>query len=412
MTEPVIRLDAATGGREHLTAAVLIQRILSEARRQLEMDVAYVAELRDGFRLYRFVDGDRLPDAVRVGTSDPVEDTVAGRMTAGEIPPVIADVAGHDGAGLSEVRSAHIGALAGAPIRRPDGSIFGALVCFAHEPRPHLDDRSAGYLTLVARLLAEQLEGEIEDVDDLRRQLERVELALEPGSVDMVFQPLFDLTTGAVVGAEALARFPIEPMRPPNVWFEEARTIGRGVDLELAAMDVAVSRLAELPAGAFLSVNLSPETVVSPRLPHVVAGLAAERLVVEVPERAAVEDPIELFDAVQALRAGGIRLAADDAGAGLENLSHILELRPELIKFDVSLTHGLDADPVRRTLAASLVVVATRFDALVVAEGIETVGELEVLRELGFHYGQGFMLARPGSLPLPDRFDLGSEAAG
>jgi EAL domain-containing protein (putative c-di-GMP-specific phosphodiesterase class I) len=216
----------------------------------------------------------------------------------------------------------------------------------------------------------------------------------------MVFQPILDIRTRGLVGVEALARFPMEPQRPPNVWFEEAWTVGRGVDLELAAVAAALDQLQHLPPEAFLAVNVSPETISSPRMDVALVGLPTERLILEFPERAPVSDHYALTQAVARLRANGVRLAVDDAGAGFENLSNILELTPDIIKFDVALTRDVDTDPVRHSLASSLVSFAEQLESVVVAEGIETDGELNTLREIGFGFGQGYHLGRPGPLPL------------
>jgi EAL domain-containing protein (putative c-di-GMP-specific phosphodiesterase class I) len=93
----------------------------------------------------------------------------------------------------------------------------------------------------------------------------------------------------------------------------------------------------------------------------------------------------------------GVRLAIDDTGAGFASLAHILKLTPDIIKLDRELTSRIDHDPVRSTLAAALVTFASRTGAEIVAEGIETGTELEVLRGLGIRYGQGFLLCRPTS---------------
>ncbi|HEX9892149.1 MAG TPA: EAL domain-containing protein [Actinomycetota bacterium] len=384
--------------------SAVVQRSLAEARHHMGLDVAYLAEVRDGRRIYRWVDGEMLPDSVRVGTAHPAPETIAGAILAGTAPAVVADVGAHGALAPSgEVAEARIGAFVGVPVPLPDGSDYGALVCFSHDPRPDLDPSAVGYLHLLARIITDHLEPQTGE-DDLRSALDRVERALHPGSVEMVFQPMFDISTGSLMGAEALARFPIEPQRAPNLWFEEAWMVGRGVDLELAAVDAALGRLAEIPPGSILAVNVSVQALLSPRLAESLAGVASERVVLELPERAPVENHYQLNQAVEALRATGARLAADDAGAGFDSLSHILELGPELIKFDVSLTRDVDTDPVRRALAASLVSFAGQFDAMVVAEGVETAGELEALRELGFGYAQGYFLGRPGPLPLSASF--------
>jgi EAL domain-containing protein (putative c-di-GMP-specific phosphodiesterase class I) len=100
----------------------------------------------------------------------------------------------------------------------------------------------------------------------------------------------------------------------------------------------------------------------------------------------------------------------DDAGAGFSSLKHVLRLHPDVIKLDLALTHDIDSDPVRRALAASLVAFAREIGATIVAEGIETHGELETLRALGVTHGQGYYLARPGPGPVPERIALAGAA--
>jgi EAL domain-containing protein (putative c-di-GMP-specific phosphodiesterase class I) len=237
--------------------------------------------------------------------------------------------------------------------------------------------------------------------EEVRLRRRRVEGALRSDARRMVFQPIAGLDTGRVVGVEALCRFESEPLRPPNEWFSEAAEVGLGVPLELAAAEAALAALDRLPAALYLSVNLSPAAVTSPAFPDLLAGWPGPRLVVELTEHSRVEDYEPLLRALDGLRHRGVRIAVDDAGAGYAGLQHILRLHPDVIKVDTDLTRGIDVDPVRRALAASLLTFADEMAAAIVAEGIETANELETLRSLGVPWGQGYHLARPGSLPLP-----------
>ncbi|HZA27669.1 MAG TPA: EAL domain-containing protein [Actinomycetota bacterium] len=392
-------LESMLGARPGDDPTVLIQRYLAEVRRQLRMDVAYVAELRDGQRVFRFVEGDALPESIRVGASDPAEETYAQRVADGRLDAVVRmaqqDVRLKD---LRETREWGIGSFVGAPLRLPDGRLYGALCTFSRAPNS-LEEYSARFLNSFAQLISAQLEHIEGEGDDLRRQIERIEHVLHTGSVAMVFQPIMDIRRREMVGVEALARFPVEPQRPPNVWFDEAWTVGRGVDLELAAIAAALGHVGELPPDAFLAVNVSPETISSPRMEAALIGLSVPRLILEFPERAPINDHYALTQSVARLRGNGVRLAVDDAGAGFENLSNILELAPDIIKFDVALTRDVDTDPVRHSLASSLVSFAGQIESVVVAEGIETEAELNALRDIGFGFGQGFHLGRPGPLP-------------
>jgi EAL domain-containing protein (putative c-di-GMP-specific phosphodiesterase class I) len=232
---------------------------------------------------------------------------------------------------------------------------------------------------------------------------QRVRSVLEdPSALMMHFQPIVDVVDGCTIGVEALARFHVAPLRSPDAWFAEAHAVGLGAALELAALERALARAGELPDGVALSVNLGPETMTSPRLVGLLTGAGPDRVVLEVTEHALVNDYAELRSAVHALRKVRARIAVDDTGAGISSLTHILELAPDFIKLDRDIVSGVDADPVRRALAAALVSFGADTGAQVIAEGAETVDELEALRQVGIRYVQGFYLGRP--VPL-DQLD-------
>jgi EAL domain-containing protein (putative c-di-GMP-specific phosphodiesterase class I) len=232
---------------------------------------------------------------------------------------------------------------------------------------------------------------------------QRIREVLDAGGPAIVFQPIVELVTGKPVGAEALARFPGRPYRPPNEWFADAAEVGLGVELELSAIRGALAELDRLPCGAYLSLNAAPSTVTSAVL-HAMLGVVgvAGRVVLELTEHVGVEDYSELTEALHGLRAMGVRLAVDDAGSGFSSLQHILNLRPDIIKLDRALVEGIDTDPARRALAGSLLAFGAEIGAQVVAEGIENQREQTVLRRLGVRYGQGFHLGRPAPLPLTE----------
>lgn len=237
---------------------------------------------------------------------------------------------------------------------------------------------------------------------DRQRRTKCIDDVIATGGVTMVFQPIVDVASGVVVGAEALARFPVGE-RPPNEWFEEAAKLGRGTRLELVAVDAALSSLPDVPAEMFLSVNVSPETAVTEEFRSLLAQHPADRIVVELTEHDRVDDYPRLVERLSVLRGGGARIAVDDTGSGYSSLRHILRLNPDILKLDTSLTRGIDCDPVHRALASALVAFAGEVGAVIIAEGVETATELAVLRDLGAPWAQGYHLARPGPLPLPTR---------
>lgn len=225
-----------------------------------------------------------------------------------------------------------------------------------------------------------------------------VSTALAQRLVAVELQPIVDVQAPepTLVGAEALARVRLAPERPPDAWFADARRAGLAAELHLAALEAALAAAGALPPGAFLAVNVDPGALANAEL---VARLAAVRrpLVVELTEHVAIDNYPLLRERIAGLRAGGVRIALDDTGAGHSSLTHLVQLAPDLIKLDLQLVVGADADPVRRALLAAVVAFAREIGAKVIAEGIETPGELAALRALGVDYGQGYLLGRPAA---------------
>lgn len=236
------------------------------------------------------------------------------------------------------------------------------------------------------------------DLQAAREARARIEAALENHVLKMVFQPIVDIETGETAGMEALARFDVEPPRPPSVWFGEAASVGLAEQLELQAAVAALDHLDRIPASAYLSINLSPATMLSPLFLEACGSYSMEGVVLEVTEHARVADYTVLQQALRWFRRAGGRLAVDDAGAGFASLRHILLLEPDFIKIDISLTRDIHKDPTRRALARALISFANDISATIVAEGIETDAEVGALHELGVRYGQGYHLGRPAPM--------------
>lgn len=218
----------------------------------------------------------------------------------------------------------------------------------------------------------------------------------------IVFQPIVDLRTHAVVGAEALSRFEDPQGRPPDRVFADAAAVDLALELETAAIRDAIAAVDRLPEGAYLSINCSHRTAMWPGLRAMLRPVAS-RIVIEITEHQAVEDYDALTAHLEKLREDGARLAIDDAGAGFASLRHALRLAPDIIKADMSIVRGIDGDDGRRALASALVSFAGQMGMTIVAEGVETERELETLLSIGVTHGQGYLLAMPGPLPLPTR---------
>ncbi len=245
---------------------------------------------------------------------------------------------------------------------------------------------------------SEELDAEI--LEELREErIDLIRATIAHRSWETHFQPIVDLKSGNAVGTEALSRFVDGSVRAPDEWFAEAAEVGLGIELEVAALDSALEQLPRLPSDLYLSLNASVETIMSDDFASRIDGVPAERIVLELTEHTRVNDYAKFGQGIGSLRRQGVRLAVDDAGAGFSSLQHVLNLRPDVIKLDIGLTRGIDKDPARRALGRALLTFGLdAYDASIVAEGIETEGELEVLRALGCPCGQGFYLGRPGRL--------------
>jgi len=226
-----------------------------------------------------------------------------------------------------------------------------------------------------------------------------------------VYQPVYSLADGDLLGVEALTRFDVEPYRTPDRWFAAAALSGHGTDLEIAAIEEAVKGTADLPRDVPLSVNASPATLGDPRLLDLIRA-TDRQFVVEITEHAVVEDYHLLQDTVHDLRALGVRIAVDDAGAGISSLRHIVQLAPETIKVDISLAQGVSTSPLRRALAGALIEFARRTGAQLIVEGIEEVSDLTTWTTLGADAVQGFLVGRPGALPVAANSALISSLRG
>jgi EAL domain-containing protein (putative c-di-GMP-specific phosphodiesterase class I) len=235
---------------------------------------------------------------------------------------------------------------------------------------------------LVERSQREAVRAEIQNVIDSR--------AFQP-----VFQPIVELTTGNHVGFEALCRF-ADGTRP-DLRFLAADKVGMMVQLETAVLREQVAKARKLPAGSFLSLNVSPALAMTVVPLLDVLSEADRQVVLEVTEHVEIDDYPRLMAALDNFRPKAM-LAVDDAGAGYSGLRHILELRPQYVKLDISLVRNIDTDPARQAMVTGMAFFAESVGCALIAEGIETENELTALRLLQVQYGQGFLLARPAEV--------------
>jgi EAL domain-containing protein (putative c-di-GMP-specific phosphodiesterase class I) len=239
------------------------------------------------------------------------------------------------------------------------------------------------------------------------QERERIGRLIDGNGLGVALQPIVDLDSRQVIGAEALARFVGSDGErlPTEETFLDAHSLGLGVELELAVVESALRSHRRLPDGLYLALNVSPTVLGRSELESAVArnDHDARPLVVELTEHQPVEDYAELTEALERLRAHGVRVAVDDVGSGFASFRHVTRVNPDILKLDRSLVCGIDDDPVRQSLATAIVSFARDIGAIVVSEGIESEGELTCVVDLAIGCGQGFYLGRPALGPVDSR---------
>jgi EAL domain-containing protein (putative c-di-GMP-specific phosphodiesterase class I) len=368
-----------------------VNAILDAVREHLGMEIAFAARFVDGQRQFTHLSA-AFPLPVKPGDGEPREQSYCHHVLEGRLPELIHNAADYPFAQTLPVTSGlPVGCHMDVPLRLSDGRVYGTFCALSRSPDYSLTERDLMTLRAFADLAAGQIEQDLEKSEARAADLRRVQAALSAGEPRMVLQPIHSLATGRPVGAEALARF--GDGRAPDLWFAEASRCGVGEKLELAAVRAAVDALPFVPEPLYLSVNASPGLLLSGLLEEPLSQAPAQRLVLEITEHAAIDDYRLLRSALAPLT-DRVRLAVDDVGAGYSGLRHILDIGPDILKLDMSLTRDVDHDAARRALIAAMVDFADGIGCRIVAEGIEREGELAVLRDLGVGAGQGWHFSR------------------
>ncbi len=242
---------------------------------------------------------------------------------------------------------------------------------------------------------------------ELRRNRAEMVAMIDAGAFAPVFQPVVDLASRRTIGFEALMRF--TSGEPPASTFMAAVRIGLGIELETATLAAAIKAGARLPGDAWLSVNVSAALIARPDMLGPILAGQRRPIVIEVTEHELIDDYGPLHHGLRMLGAN-VRLATDDAGAGVANFRHLINLRPNIVKIDASVVQGVDVDLPRQAVVAGLVNFASVSGALVIAEGIETMSEADRLQRLGVALGQGYLLGRPAPVEVwdPELLALGA----
>lgn len=227
--------------------------------------------------------------------------------------------------------------------------------------------------------------------------------ALQTGEVEVVFQPQYRLSHGGIYGAEALARWrhPSLGVIGANELFMAAERAQCVAELSNHIFKLALAHATLWPRGLALSLNATPEELVEPRFVEKLAALVAwsrfapERVTVEITEDVLLADLEAAAEATHRLKTLGFRVALDDFGAGFCNFRYLKQLSLDAIKLDRSMVEGVVRDERDKAILRGIVAMARALSLEVVAEGIETGGQLAVIVEEGCDIYQGFLRAAP-----------------
>jgi PAS domain S-box-containing protein len=286
-------------------------------------------------------------------------------------------------------------AFAYAPIRNGEGllGLVGVGTCdetYARHLVEHLP-AVGEFAATASALLARDLEG-----DHARSRLHTlIQGIIAERRFQPVYQPIVDLIDDAVVGYEALTRF--DDGTRPDHRLADAWATDLGAELELATLDMAIFQARALPAGRWLDVNVSPRLLQDPTRIRTALAKADRPVVLEITEHDQVTDYRVLVDAIRSL-GETVRTAVDDAGAGIANFSHIIEIRPDFVKLDIGLVRGVNSDLGRQAMVIGMRHFARTAGCRLIGEGAETEAEARSLKSLGVDFGQGYYFGRPETI--------------
>ena len=388
-------LDGFLTGERHADAAgaVSVDAILDAMRRHLGMEIAFASRISDGMRRFTHIRSD-IPLPLAPGDAEPLEDSLCQRVLDGRLPALMHDAGEHASAlecGIT--RALPVGSHLNVPLTLSDGSIYGTFCCVSRSVDRTLSQRDMDTVQAFAGLAATQIERELDVTRDFLKRRGEIEAVVARGLPAIHFQPIHQLSDGAPIGVESLARFPDHGDRCPSDWFAEAAQLGVGVELEMSAIRAAIDAMAHVPAPHYVSINVAPETLFSDSLVSLLRDAPPGRMVVELTEHARVASYPQLRARLDRLREYA-RIAIDDVGAGYAGMRHIIDLAPDIIKLDIALIRDVDQDPARQALVSAMVTFAARIGASIVAEGVETAGEAQMLKALGIHHAQGWRFSR------------------
>ena len=386
-----------------------IDRILKAVRKHLGTEIAFVSRYVENHeKELTHIDSDlELP--MGPGHRDSRDDSYCWHVYEGRLPQLIQDPADHPFTqDLAITHFLPVGCHLNVPLKLSDGSVYGSFCCLSRTPDRSMGQRDVDVLQAFATLAVEQIERTLE-TSERKNVLEKtIKQLINDGMLQIVQQPIVDIVTSKPVGVECLARFPDAELRGPDKWFNDASEIGLCVELEMLAVRCALATVPHIPGDAYVSINASPQTILSGALEQALDGYSGRKLVIELTEHERVDDFAALKTSLKRIASNAL-IAIDDVGAGYAGMRHLVDLEPDILKLDMSLTRDIHNDVARQALTTAMVHFAKEIGSKLVAEGVECEEEREVLASLGVDFGQGYLFARPMPVAVTSQYILQSQ---
>jgi EAL domain-containing protein (putative c-di-GMP-specific phosphodiesterase class I) len=402
---PVLSLDIS------LTGDDLIDAALKTMRDHFDMPVAYLSRFDGKDAVFRNVSCENPDDFMRPREQLPLSALYSPLILDGTLPSLIPDTGRFPHCrDLAITREMPIGSHVSLPILLEDGTPYGMFCCLSPSPNPTLNSRDLSVMSSFVTLVTRQVR--MEERERLLEMQSRtwIDDLLFNSTFKPVFQPIVQLSDGAVVGMEALSRFGPDGTMGVQEIFEKVQEAGLGPELELVTMAKALDDYEEIRPPVFLTLNASPELICDPRFFELLPTKGLDRIVLEVTEHAQAPDEDALHGRIGALVSAGVKIAIDDVGAGYSGLLRIAKLKPDLLKIDRSLVFGIATAGEQQAIVSSLVHLARGMRCMILGEGVETQADAAMLKALGVDLAQGWLYGRP--LRLGDFDFTGRRAVG
>jgi EAL domain-containing protein (putative c-di-GMP-specific phosphodiesterase class I) len=213
----------------------------------------------------------------------------------------------------------------------------------------------------------------------------------------MAYQPIVSCAKKEIIGYEALMRTDEESLRVCEAMLRASERLGRCADIGRTVRRLVATNLTERGDRQLFFVNLHVRDLLDEALydAHAPLGMHADHVVLEVTERAALDEISDVGSRVSRLRQMGFRIAVDDLGAGYSSLTSLAQLQPDVVKLDMSLIRDVHKHPIKQKLVSSFASLSKDMGITLIAEGVETIDERDALVGLGCDVFQGFLFARP-----------------